>query len=158
MEIGVLVVTVLLTTLSTGVYYCFSTSINWSLHRLKDRDYLRTMQYINQVIQNPLFLLPFMLPVVLLPFVTFAYGGEMASLKFILLAIASLFYIFGMFGITMAGNVPLNVRLDHVDLKSADAELKEVREWYEKPWNRLHTLRTLTGVVSVICLTWAILL
>jgi uncharacterized membrane protein len=155
-DLIVLTATILLTSLSTGVFFGYATSVNWALGKLKDRDYVRTMQYIDEVIQNPLFLGAFMLPLALLPYVTFTYGGEYASLKFLLFAGASLAYILGMFGITMFGNVPMNDRLAKVAVNNAsDADIHAARAKYEKPWNRLHTLRTWAGIISVVLLVCA---
>lgn len=159
MDIVILVIAVLLTSLPAGVFFGYATSINGALGRLKDRDYIRVMQHINEVIQNPLFLSVFMLPLALLPFVTFSYGGDFASPKFIFFAAATLFYVLGMFGITMIGNVPLNERLAKVDTYHAsDKELAAVRSNYATRWNRLHTIRTVAGIVSVATLSCAILL
>lgn len=159
MEIGLLVIAVLLTSLSTGVFFGYATSVNGALGRLKDRDYIRAMQHINVVIQNPLFLSAFMLPLAFLPFITFAYGGDFGSPKFTLFAVAAIFYTLGMFGITMVGNVPLNDRLARVDIHHAsDKELTRVRDWYENPWNRLHAIRTIAGIISIVTFSWAALL
>lgn len=158
METIVLIITILLTSLSAGVLFCFSTAINGALHRLKDREYIRAMQHIDTVIQNPVFLLTFSLPVALLPFVAFAYGDGIGSFKFILFAIASLFYIIGTFGVTVRGNVPLNERLHGVDLEGSDSDVNKARGWYEAPWNRLHAVRNISGIISVIALVWAALL
>lgn len=159
MEIVTLTITVLLASLSTGVFFGYATSVNGALGKLKDRDYIRAMQHINVVIQNPLFLSVFLLPLAFLPFVTFAYGGDFSSLRFMLFAAATLFYALGMFGVTMTGNVPLNDRLAKVDTyHAADKELAAVRSTYAKRWNRLHAIRTISGIFSVAALSYGMLL
>lgn len=143
-----LVTTGVLTALLAGVFFGFAVAVNGGLGRLKDGEYVRAMQNINNVIQNPLFMLSFMGPILLLPLVTFfARDGE--SARFMLLLIASILYIVGSFGITVGGNVPLNDKLAKVATQSAsDQEIALARKQYEKPWNNLHAIRTLTSVAA----------
>lgn len=158
-ELLLLIATMTLTALTVGVFFGYATSVNWALHKLNDIGYLSAMQYINRVIENPLFLSAFMLPVVLLPLVTFFYGGPMDSLRFWLFVIASLLYIFGTFGVTMVGNVPMNLWLDKVLLeKASKEELTSTRARYEAPWNRLHAIRTILGVAALVALAWGMLI
>ncbi len=158
-ELLLLVVTILLTSLSAGVFFGYAVSVNWALHLLTDREYVKTMQNINKVIENPLFLSAFMLPLILLPVVTFMYGGDMSSAKFMLFAGATILYVIGMFGVTMVGNIPLNEQIKKFNLGDAsEQETESMRKRYEMPWNRFHTLRTWAGILSVILLTWAALI
>ena len=134
-----------LTALLAGVFFGFSVAVNGGLHRLRDVEYVRAMQSINRVIQNPLFFLSFMGPVVLLPIVTFMTTG----MAFTLLAVASALYVFIVFGLTVAGNVPLNNTLDRVqttDERTAAA----ARTAYEQPWNRLHNIRTVAAIAVTV--------
>lgn len=157
-ETLLLIVTVLLTSLTTGVFFGYAISVNWALHRLKDDGYVRTMQHINRVIQNPWFFVAFFFPVFLLPLVTLLYG-PMGSLQFFLFLGASLAYVFGTFGITIVGNVPLNEQLDKFPIETASSKgILEARTRYEHPWNRLHAIRTILGVVAVVLVTWGAIL
>ena len=56
-----------LTALVTGLFYGYLVSVNGGLHRLNDSEYVKAMQSINAVIQNPLFFVSFIGPVILLP-------------------------------------------------------------------------------------------
>jgi len=143
----ILLITGTLTTLLSGVFFGYTVSVNGALGRLRDEEYVRTMQSINVVIQNPLFFLTFMGPVVLLPFATFL-AHDNASMQFWLLLFATIIYIVGTFGVTVAGNVPLNDQLAKADISAAH----DARNRFEKPWNRLHTIRTVAGVIVTILL------
>jgi uncharacterized membrane protein len=133
--------------LMAGVFYAYSCSVNPGLNKLQASDYLRTMQVINRAILNPFFLLPFVTTVVLLPLSAWlAYHGGM-SVQFYLFLAAALVYAFGAFGVTIMGNVPLNEMLDKADLTSVDVE--QLRVSFEIPWNKLHTIRTVSIVVSL---------
>lgn len=139
-----LVVTGVLTSLLTGVFFGFAVSVNGGLHRLNDQGYVQAMQHINVVILNPLFMLTFMGPVILLPIMTWLVWGD-DSLRPLLMAGASVLYVVGVFGVTTAGNVPLNQRLAAADVtRTATA----ARQEFEKPWNRLHAVRTVASIAA----------
>ena len=141
-----------LTGLLAGLFFGFEVCINGALGRLKNSEYVAAMQSINIVIQNPIFFLSFFGPVVLLPLVTILYRDDTDSGRFALLLAASILYVIGTFGLTVVGNVPLNNQLDKFDQTKASAdELAEARIRYEKPWNRLHTIRTVASTIALVC-------
>lgn len=148
-------VTTIATALIAGLFYGYSCSVNTGLGRLSDADYLKAMQSINRAILNPLFFMSFMGTLILLPLSTWSsYHGLPASRFYYFLG-ASLVYAIGVFGVTMAGNVPLNEALDKFDIdKASPAQIAMQRLLFEKKWNLLHTIRTIANVVS---LTLAIL-
>lgn len=158
MESILIVFTILTTTLLAGIFLAFSVAVNGGLAKLDDGAYLHAMQNINRVILNPLFMIIFMAPVIALPLTMLLYGGSFGSSTFILYALASAAYIIGTFGITAAGNVPLNDRLEKFVINDASADDQaEMRRAYEKPWNRLHTVRTGFAVVSATLLITAVI-
>ncbi|HSX08287.1 MAG TPA: DUF1772 domain-containing protein [Candidatus Saccharimonadales bacterium] len=117
------------------------------------------MQRINKVIQNPLFFLVFMGPVILLPLTAYLSYKTGVSRQFYTLAGASLLYIILTFGVTVGGNVPLNNKLAAVPVASASAaDLHKARTDFEGPWNGLHAVRTVAGIAaSVLAITACIL-
>lgn len=144
-----------LTALLTGVFFGFMVAVNPGLHRLKDSEYIKAMQSINTVIINPWFMLSFMGPVLLLPVLAFMTRGEA---MFTPIIVAAALYIFGVFGITSGGNVPLNDKLAKVAADQApSSELAAARAAYEKPWNQLHALRTILAIVATVCIFVAVL-
>jgi hypothetical protein len=64
----ILVLSGILTALVTGLYFGYSVSVNWGLHRLNDSDYVKAMQSLNAAIQNPHILCELLWPS---PIVTF---------------------------------------------------------------------------------------
>jgi uncharacterized membrane protein len=146
----ILVLAGTLTALITGLYFGYSVSVNGGLHRLNDSEYVRTMQSINAVIQNPLFFASFIGPVVLLPLAAVLHT-DANPMQFALLLVSSVLYVAGSFGITMVGNVPLNERLAKFDAsKSSGNEIAQARAGFEKRWNRLHTIRTIASVAAIV--------
>ena len=146
-----------LTALVTGLFYGYSVSVNGGLHRLNDSEYIKAMQSINAVIQNPLFFVSFIGPVILLPLAAFLQRDS-NSMQFALLLASSVIYIAGSFGLTMVGNVPLNVRLAKFDAnKGSGNEIVQARAEFEKPWNRLHAIRTIASIAATVLIFVAIL-
>ncbi|RPD38225.1 DUF1772 domain-containing protein [Chitinophaga barathri] len=138
--------------LAAGLFYAYAVSVNPGLGRLPDAAYLAAMQNINRVILNPLFFMSFMGAVFLLPASTYLQYSR-NTVRFWWLLAASVVYVVGVFGVTVAGNVPLNNSLDAVNLDGASAEqLSSFRATFEKPWNALNTVRTLAAVITAAIL------
>lgn len=138
--------------LTTGLFYAFSCSVNPGLSRLSDVEYLRAMQSINRAILNPAFFFSFIGTLILLPVATWLmYRFDAGSGSFYLLLAAALVYVVGVFGVTILGNVPLNEMLDkYVIDASQSSNVNLQRLNFEKPWNRLHGIRTFACMFSLL--------
>lgn len=149
-----LLITAVLTALIAGLFYAYSCSVVLGLGKLSDTEYLKSMQSINREILNPVFFMSFMGTAVLLPVTTFLFRGEQPVFIFLLLASAA--YLIGVFGVTVAGNVPLNDMLDKLDISSSTTEaVKQMRESFENRWNLLNTIRTVFSVISIVLVVCA---
>lgn len=143
-----LLITAVLTALIAGLFYAYSCSVVLGLGKLSNMEYLRSMQSINREILNPVFFISFMGTAVLLPVTTFLFKGEQPAFLFLLLASAA--YLIGVFGVTIAGNVPLNDMLDQFDINGATEEaVKQMRDRFENRWNFLNNIRTVFSVISI---------
>jgi uncharacterized membrane protein len=139
------------TALIAGLFYGYSCSVNGGLGRLPDTGYLAAMQGINREILNPLFFMSFMGTLILLPLAAWLQYGQPVSLRFYLLLAATLVYGIGTFGVTIGGNVPLNNALDAFNIQAASAEeISQFRVQFEKPWNKLHSIRTIANAIALI--------
>jgi uncharacterized membrane protein len=147
----VLIVTTTTTGLIAGLFYAYSCSVNLGLGRLSDEAYLTAMQSINKAILNPVFFASFIGTVILLPLCTYLHYRQPLSPKFIILVVATTLYVIGVFGVTIFGNVPLNEGLARFDFSAASIEdISRQRINFEKPWNRLHQIRTVASVVTLV--------
>jgi len=147
----VLWATATVTALITGLFYAWSCSVIPGISRLPDTQYLTAFQAMNRAILNPVFFTSFMGALVLLPVCAFMQYGQPAPLRFWLLLAAALVYIAGGFGVTAAGNVPLNNALDAFDIPGASAaEISAMRLRFEGPWNHLHHIRTVACLASLM--------
>lgn len=137
--------------LIAGLFYAYSCSVNLGLGKLNDTAYLSSMQSINNEIMNPIFFATFMGTLLLLPVSTWYEYKNGASANFYLLAGATLVYVVGTFGVTMAGNVPLNEVLERFDIRASSAvEQALQRKNFEQPWNAFHAVRTWASVASFV--------
>ena len=147
----ILAITATTTSLIAGLFYAYSCSVNAGLSGLSDSAYVAAMQSINKAIINPLFFLSFMGTLLLLPLSTYLHYEDQKSARFLLLLGATTLYCIGSFGVTMFGNVPLNDALATFNLESASsAEITLQRAKFEGPWNRLHTIRTIASILSLV--------
>ncbi|WP_343642512.1 anthrone oxygenase family protein [Chryseobacterium sp.] len=145
----VLIITAVLAALIGGLFYAYSCSVVLGLGKLSDTEYLKAMQNINREILNPVFFMSFMGTVVLLPLSTFLLRGQQPV--FIFLLLATLAYLIGVFGVTVAGNVPMNDTLDKFDISGSTAEaIRQMRENFENRWNFLNNIRTVFSVITIL--------
>jgi len=145
----VLIITAVLTALIGGLFYAYSCSVVLGLGKLSDVEYLKAMQNINREILNPVFFMSFMGTAILLPVSAFLFRGHQPA--FIFLLLAALAYLIGVFGVTVAGNVPMNDALDKFDISgSATEAIRQMRDNFENRWNFLNNIRTVFSVISII--------
>ena len=137
------------TGLMAGLWYGWSVSVIPGTRRVANAEYIGLMQHINREILTPRFLVPFVgIPLLLggAAIVQFRAGDQRRGL---VLSASAVTYLVGVFGVTAAGNVPLNDALDAFDLPGSTAEqIEQRRDAYEGPWNRWHTVRAIANVVA----------
>lgn len=134
----------------SGFFWGWSVSAMLGLRRVDDRTYVTSMRSINRAILNPIFLVVFagtLVALVAASVTTFIAGD---SRRGVWITASMVAYAVGVFGVTAAGNVPLNDRLEAFDPTGADDDAHQrARVAYEGPWNRLHVIRSVIGVLSV---------
>jgi len=146
---SLLFLSVLMSGLLAGLFYGYACSVNGGLGRLSDPEYLRAMQSINKVILNPVFFFSLMGTLSFLPIAAGVNYTADPSVRFYLLFLASVIYLAGVFGVTVAGNVPLNEALASFTIDGASASaLSDQRAKFEASWNRYHGIRTIASIVS----------
>lgn len=146
-----LAITTIATALMAGLFYAYSCSVNPGLGRLPDIMYLSAMQSINRAILNPVFFAGFMGALVLLPVCTWLHYGTPLSVRFWCLLAATAVYVIGVFGVTVAGNIPLNQALDAFKIDPAAIEaMARQRAAFEAKWNSWNTVRTVAAIATAI--------
>ena len=147
---------ILLCSLVAGFLFAYAIVIMPGLKQLDDKQFIVSFQVTDRIIQNnqPIFLLVWLASAVAL-IVCAIYGlGELQGINLFLLVSATLAYIMGVQALTIAIHLPLNNRLQQLDVESMQAsELHLERSEFESRWNRANSIRTV-----IACLVTALLI
>ena len=150
----VLILATLLCSLVAGFLFAFAIVIMPGIKQLNDREFIRAFQVIDGVIQNnqPLFVAVWMGSVVTVVAAAGLGFGQLEGVQRLLLIAAPLVYILGVQLSTFTMNVPLNNRLQSLNVDAMDeAALKAARMGFEPSWNRWNLVRTpFAGLASVL--------
>ncbi|WP_299212575.1 DUF1772 domain-containing protein [uncultured Aquimarina sp.] len=148
----ILMLGILFTGLTAGLCFTWSNAITPGIGKLDDLSFLKSFQVMNRAIVNPSFLIVFFSPIVLLFFNVYLNRKADPNIFWLFLIAAILFFM-GIGLITIFKNVPLNDILENSTLENlSTSELKDLRQRFENPWNRWHTIRTLTSFSAFILL------
>lgn len=135
--------------LVAGVFQSFSDFVMSGLVRARPASGIDAMQQINRTVFRSIFLFTFLAlaPVSIgaAVYATFAMDG--AAQRFVIAA--ALVYVITSFLVTVAGNVPMNERLDQLDADSAEA----AAYWrtYGIVWTRWNHVRTIGSLAAAVC-------
>ena len=144
--VGFLIVSTLLCALVTGFIFTYAVVVMPGFAKLDDRDFIRAFQVTDGVIQNnqPLFMLAWVGSIVsvvatmILGFIEH-HGIE----RWTVIAIGFV-YLLGVQGITTRVHLPLNNRLQRLEIDEMDPEsLSKERNKFETRWNYFNNIRTL---------------
>lgn len=132
-----------------GIFFAFSTFVMQALDRLKAEEAIAAMRAINITVINTLFFLAFFGTgvVALLLAALVAVSAGTAGLPVIA---ASALYVFGVIGVTMMANVPLNDALaaDTLATDAPGAEAEARWRAYRDPWILWNHVRTLCALAA----------
>ncbi|WP_093873555.1 DUF1772 domain-containing protein [Streptomyces sp. TLI_105] len=134
------------TGLVAGVWFAYVCSVMPALARSDDRVYVEVMRNINDVIQNPVFFLPFFGAPVLTAVAAWQHRADRArawTLAAFVLGLAVLV-------VTSAANVPLN------DALAATRDPAAARAAFETPWVAWNIARAALGTAALTCLVRAL--
>ena len=125
-----------------GFFFAFSNLVMPALGRMAPPAAIATMQTINIVVQNPVFFLAFFgTPLIGLGLGLYGLFGPGEGGSSLLLVAAGLFVVAGMFGVTVAFNVPMNETLAPMD-PSATASAAYWQDYLARwtMWNHVRTV------------------
>ncbi|MEM6255996.1 MAG: anthrone oxygenase family protein [Cyanobacteria bacterium P01_D01_bin.156] len=150
----VLITATLLCSLIAGFLFAFATIVMPGIKTLNDRDFIRAFQVIDGVIQNnqPLFVATWIGSIVALIVATGLGFGQLDGNLRLLLFLTPLLYILGVQLSTFTVNVPLNNKLQMLNVDAmGEVALKTARLQFEPRWNYWNVSRTvLASLTSVL--------
>ena len=140
-----LVFAVLTCSLVTGFIFTYAVVVMPGFSKLDDKEFLRAFQVTDGIIQNnqPLFMLTWVGSIIsvlsVIAISIFSLGLSEAWIIFIV----GLIYLLGVQGITISIHLPLNNRIQSIDINNMNNQsLNEERTKFELRWNYFNKIRT----------------
>ena len=140
-----LVFAVLTCSLVTGFIFTYAVVVMPGFSKLDDKEFLRAFQVTDGVIQNnqPLFMLTWVgsiISVLSVIVISLLSLGLSEAWKLI---VVGLIYLLGVQGITISIHLPLNNRIQAIDINNMNNQsLNEERTKFEMRWNYFNKIRT----------------
>ena len=141
----VLILAAFLCSLVAGFVFAFAFVVMPGIRSLNDREFIRAFQVMDRIIQNnqPMFILVWVGSVVALVTSAVLGFGQLDGAGRLLITFAALAYLFGVQLSTFIVNVPLNNKLQALDVDAIDEAAQEAaRKDFEPRWNRWNSSRT----------------
>lgn len=143
-----------LCSLVAGFLFAFSIVAMPGIGSLNDREFIRSFQAMDRVIQNnqPMFMLVWVGSALALITAAGLGFGQLEGTERLLLICATLAYLFGVQLPTIAINIPLNNKLQSLDANAVnEAAHAAARAGFEPRWNRWNSVRTaIASLVSAL--------
>ncbi|TNF97723.1 MAG: DUF1772 domain-containing protein [Gammaproteobacteria bacterium] len=149
-----LILSAFLCSLVAGFLFAYAIVVMPGIKYLNDREFIRTFQVTDRIIQNnhPIFMLVWAGSAIAI-IVSALYGIErLQGVDLFLLALATLAYVLGVQVSTIAIHLPLNNKLQTLDVDAMnETDIKVARKDFESRWNTSNLIRTaIASCVSVL--------
>ena len=154
-----LIVSTLLCALVTGFIFTYAVVVMPGFAKLDDRDFIRAFQVTDGVIQNnqPLFMLAWVGSIVSVVATMILGFIELHGIERWTVIAMGFVYLLGVQGITIRIHLPLNNRLQHLEIDEMDPEsLSKERNKFETRWNYFNNIRTL--IASIVSFSLMLLI
>jgi len=155
----VLLSATLLCVLVAGFILVFAIVVMPGIGQLHDREFLRSFQVIDGMIQNnqPLFFVVWIGSVLTLITAAILSFWVLEGRSFLIVVFAAVVYLTCVQLPTVTVNIPLNNQLQALDLNAAgEATCLKARESFEARWNRWNTIRTFFALLVSVMLLIAV--
>ncbi len=140
-----LILAAFLCSLVAGFVLAFALVVMPGIRSLNDREFIRAFQVMDRIIQNnqPVFMLVWVGSVVALVTSDVLGFGQLDGAGRLLMIFAALAYLFGVQLSTFTINVPLNNKLQTLDVDAMNETTQNTaRKDFEPRWNRWNSFRT----------------
>ena len=147
--VGFLIVSTLLCALVKGFIFTYAVVVMPGFAKLDDRDFIRAFQVTDGVIQNnqPLFMLAWVGSIVSVVATMILGFIELHGIERWTVITIGFVYLLGVQGITIRIHLPLNNRLQRLEIDEMDPEsLSKERNKFETRWNYFNNIRTLIAL------------
>ena len=153
LSVGLVLTSTLSCALVTGFVFTYAVIVMPGLAKLADKEFIRAFQVTDGVIQNnqPIFMIVWVgsLISVIGTLIVSLMGPYLVET--VLVVIAGFVYLLGVQGLTVLVHLPLNRRIQTVNVEEWDASaLREERLLFETRWIRFNWIRTLIGLGVIV--------
>ena len=144
---------ILLCSLVTGFILTYAIIVMPGLSKLDDKEFIKAFQVTDGIIQNnqPIFILIWVgsiISVVSTFIISIFTLGLLEAWKIIFV---SLVYLIGVQAITIIIHLPLNKRIQNIDINSTNLQsLNEERKNFETKWNYFNNIRTVIAFLVTL--------
>jgi len=143
----------LLCSLVTGFILTYAIVVMPGLSKLDDKEFIKAFQVTDGIIQNnqPIFILIWVgsiISVLITIIISIFTLGILEGWKIIFV---SLVYLLGVQAITIIIHLPLNRRIQKIDINSTSSQsLNEERKNFETKWNYFNNIRTVIAFLVTL--------
>ena len=155
-----LILATLLCSLVAGFVFAFAVVVMPGISNLKSGEFIRAFQKIDGVIQNnqPVFTLVWLGSIIALVIAATLGVAHLDAIGVSLLVVSTIAYLLGVQLPTFTINVPLNNKLQSLNVDAMDASAQQsAREAFEGRWNRWNVIRTVISCLVTLLLIVLIL-
>ena len=153
LSVGLVLTSTLSCALVTGFVFTYAVIVMPGLAKLADREFIRAFQVTDELIQNnqPIFMIVWVGSVISVISTLIVSLMGPYSVETVLVIIAGFVYLLGVQGLTVLVHLPLNTRIQTVNVQERDASaLREERLLFETRWIRFNWIRTLIGLGVIV--------
>ena len=146
-----LILATFLCSLTAGFLFAFAVVTMPGIRSLHDREFLRAFQVMDRVIQNnqPIFVVVWVGSIVALVTSAVLGIGQLDGTGRLLIIFAALTYLLGVQLPTFTINIPLNKKLQTLDVDAVnESTLNAVRKDFEPRWNLWNSIRAVFASVA----------
>ena len=149
-----LILSAFLCSLVAGFLFAYAIVVMPGIKNLNDSEFIRAFQVTDRIIQNnhPIFMLVWVGSAIAIIVFALSGIGKLQGVDLILLALATLAYVIGVQVSTIAIHLPLNNKLQTLDVNTmSETDIKVARNDFESRWNSSNLIRTaIASCVSVL--------
>ena len=153
LSVGLVLTSTLSCALVTGFVFTYAVIVMPGLAKLTDKEFIRAFQVTDELIQNnqPIFMIVWAGSVISVISTLIVSLMGPYSVETVLVMIAGFVYLLGVQGLTVLVHLPLNRRIQTVNVEEWDASaLREERLLFETRWIRFNWIRTLIGLGVIV--------
>ena len=140
-----LFLSVLFCALATGFILTYAIVVMPGLSKLDDKAFIKAFQVTDRIIQNnqPIFILIWLGSIISVFSTIIVSIFSLEILESWLIIFTSVVYLLGVQVITITIHLPLNRRIQNIDINSTNSQtLSDERKNFEKKWNYFNNIRT----------------